>query len=234
MNTDDSVAIPFLAVVLLLMPALGLLSWYRLKSGKVLPQKKKRLQSAMAAQILLLVFALAVASHEGITLFPRNLPSTLECILGGGFVAATLLRLRRAWKHIDKKRKERLHLFLPETSSELRYWVPIAVLAGFGEECAYRGVAFTLLREMKLSAPASVFICVVAFGIGHMTQGRRSALAVALMGLLFHLMVFTTGTLYLAIGVHTLYDLLLGWLVLRLSAKDKFGADRAITASPAS
>jgi membrane protease YdiL (CAAX protease family) len=233
MNTDDSVAIPFLAVVLLLMPALGILSWYRLKT-KPLPPKEKRLSGAVVGQILLLFFAVTVASHEGITLFPRHLPSALEWMLGGSFVAALLLRLYRGWKHIDKGRKKRLHLFLPETSRELWYWVPIAVLAGFGEECAYRGVAFTLLREMTLAAPASVFICVVAFGIGHMTQGWRSALAVALMGLLFHLMVFATGTLYLAIGVHTLYDLLLGWLVLRLSAKDKFEADRAIAVSPAS
>jgi len=209
---------------------MGILSWLRLKSGKTLTPKKKRYLGSILLELELLLFALLVAWHEGIALFPKSFPAAWMWALGAVFVAAKLFRLGFVWRRIDEERKQHARLFLPGTPAELPYWALISVLAGVGEECAYRGVAYVLLFEMTQSLAISLMACVVAFGVSHMTQGWKSALAVAMMALLFHITVFVTGTLYLAIGIHATHNLLLGWLTVKWTARDRKQPNEAAAA----
>jgi membrane protease YdiL (CAAX protease family) len=219
---DDTVAIPFLIVVLLYVPALGVFSWYQLKKGKSVAPKRRAYPATIALLCGILLYSMAAASHEKIVLFPYKFPSSAEWLAGGVFVAVLLLRVRFGWHRIDVERKQRLKAILPENPIEFRYWIAISLLAGLGEECAYRGVSYSLLQSMTGSVAGALAVCVIAFGAAHMTYGWKGAASTALLGLVFHMMVFVTGTLYLAIAAHAVYDLLVGRLVMRLLLRNKF------------
>ena len=89
-------------------------------------------------------------------------------------------------------------------------------IPGIGEECAYRGVAYTLLYWIFDSAVVGLIISIVAFALMHSHQGWYGAVWAGALGWIFQLMVFATGTLYLAIAVHAMYDVLIGVMFLRL------------------
>ncbi len=109
--------------------------------------------------------------------------------------------------------------------------MPIAVLAGVGEECAYRGVAYVLLVDLLGSAWLSLTICTLAFALAHIYQGWKSSLEVGALSLLSQLAVFLTGSLYLSIAVHAAYDTLLGWLVMRFFLDAKLNSAKSETAT---
>ena len=69
-------------------------------------------------------------------------------------------------------------------------------------------------------AAFALVTCVIAFAAAHLYQGWKAAAGIGLLGLLSHLAVFLTGGLYLSIVVHAAYDLLIGWLVMRLLLRD--------------
>jgi membrane protease YdiL (CAAX protease family) len=118
---------------------------------------------------------------------------------------------------MSSEQRARLQLFLPDNNQQFVYWIPISILAGVGEEIAYRGVLFELVRRESGNVLLAIVICIAAFGAAHLAQGWRGALGVALLGFVFHLMVLFSGTLYAAMLFHGAYDLLLAIVILRLS-----------------
>ena len=89
------------------------------------------------------------------------------------------------------------------------------VVAGIGEEFAYRG-ALTGLLTVVLGPSAACIVSAGLFGLGHFSQGWRglvysTGFALALQGV-----VFLSGGLLLAIVVHIVYDFGSVWLDRRL------------------
>src|SRR5262252_9020937 len=109
--------------------------------------------------------------------------------------------------------------------------VPISFLAGIGEEIAFRGVAFGILREISGSTGFAIVICVLAFGFAHMTQGWRGVLGTGVIALVMHGIVYATAGLYLAIAIHVAYDLMLGFIAMRQFMQE--GAQLALQPQPA-
>lgn len=216
--------ISFLIIALIGLPASGVMSWYRLKQGKAPLPKQKRYSATITGLFLLLIFAVVVASREHIVLFPSNLPTAVEWLGGGVFLAVILTRIHFGWRKLKTDRKQALLRILPENRSELWIWAAVSIMAGVAEECVYRGVAYNLLWKLTGSVDAAIAICVLAFGISHMTQGWKAAVWVGLLGLIFHFAVILTGTLYVAIAMHAAYDFFLGLLVIRLLDRDKIEA----------
>ena len=142
----DTVALPFLFVVLLVMPGLGIYSWYYLGKSKPRLPKKRGYRLAISAQVWLFVMTLAAAAAHKITLLPPRHPSARAWILGAVFLCVMLARVRLQWGRVEEPAKKRLRVLLPESLGEFWYWLPVAVLAGVGEECAYRGVAYALFN----------------------------------------------------------------------------------------
>jgi len=223
----DTVGLPFLFTVLVLTPGLGILSWHYLRKNKIFP-KEKRYSLYIAAQVWLLILALAAAAAEKISLFPARLPSSRAWIFGAIFLSVIVAQLRFGWRRMEESAKQRFRLFLPETQKEFWYWVPVSVVAGAGEECAYRGAAYALLVLITRSDWKALVLCVLAFALAHLGQGWKSAAKIGIFGLLSHVAVFLTGSLYLSIAVHIAYDLLVGWLVVRLLTKEGIGAARSV------
>jgi membrane protease YdiL (CAAX protease family) len=135
--------------------------------------------------------------------------------------------MQRGWTKLSAERRQRARVLLPENLTEMRYWVPISLLAGLSEECAFRGMAYIGLREVTGSVTLSMVVCVLAFGIAHMMQGWRGVLGTGVIALLLHGIVYLTQGLYLAIAVHAAYDLVVGAIAVRHFRQDEMAATQA-------
>jgi membrane protease YdiL (CAAX protease family) len=103
-------------------------------------------------------------------------------------------------------------VFMPRWSNEWGLYLATAVTAGIAEETAYRGVGMALLSGSTGSPILSAAVLSVAFGLAHLTQEWKSVGIVIAMALLMHGLVAFTGTLVIAMVVHTVYDVIAGIL----------------------
>ncbi|MBI1740596.1 MAG: CPBP family intramembrane metalloprotease [Acidobacteriales bacterium] len=221
----------FLFLVLVLVPLAGVVGYFRIRSGKPLRPKRKRYIATIAMLLTILVVTLAAAWNEGITLLGSQWGSPLIWLAVAGYMALLSFRLRAAWAKLSDERKEKARRLLPDEPSLMRLWVGVAALAGISEECAYRGLAYQLLREMGLNIALALLVCVVAFAIGHMTQGWRGVLGTFLLALFFHALVFATHSLYLAIAFHAAYNLIVG--VIAMPILSEFAKRQALSQAEA-
>ena len=91
-------------------------------------------------------------------------------------------------------------------------------------ESAYRGVAIASLTWLLGNAWLAVLVSAVAFALAHSTQGWKSAVIVFFLALSMHALVAFTGTLVIAMVVHTVYDLVAGYLLTARRAKSEHEA----------
>lgn len=101
-----------------------------------------------------------------------------------------------------------LHM-LPRTSRERALWFLLSLTAGFCEELLYRGFMPAYLVHIFPGVPFFVAIVIAAalFGLGHIYQKLTGVLGTSIMGLLFGFLYFFTGSLYLSMILHALFDL---------------------------
>jgi membrane protease YdiL (CAAX protease family) len=217
----------FLVLVLILVPAMGVAGYFRIRSGKPLRPKRQRYHSIIMVLVFILLMTLKAAHEEGIELLGRRWGNPLIWLFTAAYLVFLTLRLRRAWAKLSAERLEKARLLLPDDPSLMRLWVGISALAGISEECAYRGLAYRLLVGLGLSPWLAVLVCVVTFAIGHMTQGWRGVLGTFVLALVFHGLVFATRSLYLAIAVHAVYNLVVG--VIAMPILSNFAKTQALT-----
>jgi membrane protease YdiL (CAAX protease family) len=214
----DAIAIPFLLWVLALMPVLGVLSWRRVKSGKSLPPKVRRYRTMIVLQVLLLVLTSLAARQNNFSLFGSAWPPVWTWVAAAAYLIFVASRIRVGWRKLTGEGKQNARLTLPGNPAEMRYWIPISLLAGITEEYAYRGVAYSVLSQITGSPGISLVVCVLAFSVAHMMQGWRGATWAAALAVLFHITVFLTESLYLVIVFHAAYDRVIGILAMRVLA----------------
>jgi membrane protease YdiL (CAAX protease family) len=171
-------------------------------------------------QWLLVFVTLEVAKTNGTALFAGDWPAGWIWVVSLLYLGLIALRLNSAWGRMSTDRKQRARLLLPERPRQMWYWLPVALLAGLSEECAFRGMAYLALREIIGSASISVAICVVAFALAHRIQGWRGVLGTGLIAIVMHGLVFMTQGLYLAIALHAAYDVVIGVIALRHFMRD--------------
>ncbi len=208
------VARSFLFIVLVVVPALGVAGYLRIRSGKPLRPKRERYRVIIVVQFSILLIALWAAHREGIELLGRQWGSPAIWLITAGYAGLIVWRGRHAWARMSADRLEKARRLLPDDPSLMRLWVGIAAIAGISEECAYRGLAYQLLVRKSLNPALAVLVCVVCFAIGHMTQGWRGVLGTFLLALIFHGLVFLTHSLYLAIAFHASFNLIVGAIAM--------------------
>lgn len=216
----DPITLGLLWIALLFMPVTGVMGYFRLKSGKPLASKRRRYISMIIFQVALFEMAWLSAMKEEIDLFPRVFPGWIAWLCGIAFFGYLLLAIQRKFPKMRPERKQRLRLLLPEDASQMKYWAVISLLAGLSEETAYRGVTYSVLTQVTHSAWIAFAICVTAFAIAHAMQGLRGVVGVAILAIVFHVMRVATGSLYLGIVTHAAYDLILGFMVMRLLQRE--------------
>lgn len=102
---------------------------------------------------------------------------------------------------------------IPRTPRERRLFVGLSIVAGLGEEIAYRGFTLTTLQLLGLGPWAAALISSAAFGMLHAYQGPVGILRTALIGLLLAVSVLLTGSLIPAIVSHALIDIVAGLVI---------------------
>jgi membrane protease YdiL (CAAX protease family) len=150
-----------------------------------------------------------------------------------GFVIAWVsVNLLRAYRRRNTKLRDatvtalkRLDFFLP-ASREERIWFAVAsVTAGVCEEVLYRGFLIRYFSDGAWHIPLAVALVVssVAFGLAHGYQGLPGIISTTIGGVLFSIIFFITGSLWLPMALHAFIDL----NVLLLLPRGDLAADAA-------
>jgi membrane protease YdiL (CAAX protease family) len=207
-------ALPFLVITGLVLPVLAWSSHRRQASAETTDEAVASL-GAMALNTIILQAILAGLGWlaiEGmdIAVSWRSHLAPIPVLAAAGLVS---LGLAMAWRESRRPDAEAnvVQRTLRGASPASPAWLTTALVAGVGEEFAYRGV-LTGLLSVTLGAPAGWVTSAVLFGLGHFTQGWRGFLYSAGYALALQGIVFLSGGLALAIVAHVAYDLGAVWL----------------------
>ncbi|MBI3477025.1 MAG: CPBP family intramembrane metalloprotease [Acidobacteria bacterium] len=209
----------FMIWVLILIPGFEIFRYIQTRGKKAPRPYPFRHRRAVVGQVVFLVVTLLAAREERVSLLSGPFPSAIFCVLAVVTLAIMGLRLRHVRANLSPLWLERARLVLPDHPSQIPWWVVISAMAGISEECAYRGLAMRFLTGNNGSFWLALSLCVLAFAVAHAIQGWRGILTTAVMALLMHALVYATKSLYLAIMVHAVYDLMVGLIALPILCK---------------
>ena len=209
----------------------GLIPWAAIRTkrriaARPLPPKKRYFVSVIIQQLIFLAVTLVTAYVLGIEVFRRYRPTVAHLGLSLVMLGAAVAVLRPKWRDQVTRRARRIYLVTPVDRTDHLLWLVISICAGVGEELTYRGVMFWLTVWLTSSIPVAVVFCTVSFAVGHAAQGWRSAAAIGIFALGFHGLVLVTGSLYPAMAVHALYDIIAGF------SYGRFGRDTGYPIEP--
>lgn len=165
------------------------------------------LWAAVVALILVLSPGARLADL-GFTM-PGNLDQVAGAVVGmtGAIVVGTLVlrRLARSGRAIPGQAA--VAELLPRTSAERWHGLVMAVTAGVCEEIVYRGLFIALgVGVLGLSTTAAAALALAVFVAGHLYQGWKGMLVVALLGFWLTNVYLSTGSLLLPILAHVMID----------------------------
>ncbi len=106
-----------------------------------------------------------------------------------------------------------LKQILPRSRMEKAVFALLSVIAGFGEEIAYRGYAITVLALVTGSMPMAVVVSSAAFGVLHTYQGWIGIVRTGLLGVVLAGVFLISDSIWPPIAVHASLDLLAGLVI---------------------
>jgi membrane protease YdiL (CAAX protease family) len=211
-------------VLFVVQPWFGRRSWVRLQRAVAAGTEFDRVR--LYARTMLWQWAGCAVLLAGWWWLERPIGALgLHGALGAGFVVVAVLgglalgaltilawRSRRASAEDKRAARERLgelvH-FLPRDDRDLRAFFALSVTAGVVEELIYRGYVIWLLAQW-MPLWTAVLLSSVAFGLAHSYQGTGGVLRTAGMGLLFAGLFVASGSLWLPMLIHALFDVVQG------------------------
>jgi len=239
METLNLISFIFLVVLFVLAPRGALRSARLLRqmaaNGQALPRTRVALSTMFS---LAVVWTLSVINA---TALGRNLFNTAGMgprEIGLGVVAFVVLLgampIARAIQTPEEERHRLVHTLAPRNGREFALFVAIAVMAGIAEESAYRGVAVWILAPVMGNVGA-MFLAAMAFAVAHAVQGGKHMMLIFAIAALFHALVYFTGTLVIAMVVHTAYDIVAGHEAAKRARQipgDDLGQAPAVNVAP--
>jgi membrane protease YdiL (CAAX protease family) len=186
---------------------------YRRMVGKslALPNRMRHFRTTAIMLVVLTSLSVLAGRAEWIDLYrfdSERLPQGLAA--GAVMYVVAVLAMRPRWRRAVESRKRIVHLFMPDTAQERAWWFVVSTLAGVGEEITWRGVQTALLAYLTGSFVAGSMLSATSFGVAHYMQGWKSAAIIAVFALGFQGVVWLSGSLYVAMLVHVLYDITAG------------------------
>lgn len=170
--------------------------------------------STAVLEAALLFVSLAVIAGWGVAaLTPPRLGVT-DGLIGLAALALGLSTL--AFPRVGRWiRNGRPSAVAARTPGEWAGFAALVAIASVSEEVTYRGATFMILAAVTGSWWLAATLSALAFGGAHLAQGPRAASLVVLYGLRDQIVVGLTGTLYVAIAVHFVHDMVTGAVVAR-------------------
>jgi membrane protease YdiL (CAAX protease family) len=180
------------------------------QANQPLPNRLVHLRRTAATLPMFGILSWLVARSEWMELFPRTWPSGRAIGAGVLMYIIAVAAMRPRWRRAVERGVRVVHLFMPSNASERMWWIAVAVLAGITEEITWRGVQAGLAYRLLGSFWLAALFCAIPFGVGHIIQGWKGAAVISVFALCFHLLVWLSGSLYVAMAVHIAYDITAG------------------------
>jgi len=154
----------------------------------------------------------------GLELNAGFLAGLLICIAVVVLLWQQLLGLRKASS--DKLEKYRGHLgrlefLFPRNGNELARFYVLSLTAGIVEETIWRGFVFWYMAHV-MPLWAAAIVSAVGFGLAHAYQGASNVPKIILVGAVFAALYYITGSLWLPMILHAVFDMLQGRTVYEL------------------
>jgi membrane protease YdiL (CAAX protease family) len=109
--------------------------------------------------------------------------------------------------------KQNVRFLAPEGSTEIALWIAVSVTAGICEETIFRGYLQKQFIAWTGSAPAGILLSAAAFGVGHIYQGAKATIVIAVYGLMFGVLAWRRGSMRPGMITHALHDTVSGLAV---------------------
>lgn len=207
----------FLLVFGVLLPWSAIRSGRRIRSGAALPGRRKHFVTTTIVLLVFLGLSLSVAHFEYVPLgFDGSGVSRRSVVLGIASLAGLVAFMWPRWKRAVERDVPILELFSPRDATERALWTCVSAAAAVSEEVTYRGVLFVLLWRLTGQPLAAALLGALAFGAAHMMQGWKGAAIIIVFGLVFQALAYESGSLYVPIAVHLVYDVIAGLAYGRL------------------
>jgi hypothetical protein len=103
-------------------------------------------------------------------------------------------------------------MMAPHGGLESAVWVALSLSAGFCEEFVFRGYLQRQMIALTRSRAGGIAAAALLFGASHLYQGLRSALVIAVYGLMFGVLARLSRSLLPGMLAHAAQDLLAGLL----------------------
>ncbi|HKN65304.1 MAG TPA: CPBP family intramembrane glutamic endopeptidase [Gemmatimonadaceae bacterium] len=238
--TVDTQSVLFVFLVLVVLPVGAVRSRSTIAKGARRrtrghsrpPRRSDVLTRALIVQLLLFTMSFVVARHERMDLWSWTglRPVNVGIAIGALTLLLVLGALSWQLRTPEERRTLWMRHLLPRTSAQWALWLVLSLAAGVAEETAYRGVLVVLLASVTASFVTAVLLSAAAFALVHYPQGAKSMGWVFAIGLVMQAVVAGTGMLYVAMGVHAVYD-----VTAAIRAAGKFredGEDPFVAISP--
>jgi membrane protease YdiL (CAAX protease family) len=149
-----------------------------------------------------------------------NLKAVLKdaAIAAGFWLIALVVLFATAVALHATKAGQSVRFMLPQSHLEIFLWILTSVTAGICEEIIFRGYFQKQFSAWTGSIPAGVLLSAAVFGSAHVYQSGRSAIIVAVYGLLFGILAEMRKSLRPGMMTHAWHDAFAG-LVGRLIPK---------------
>jgi membrane protease YdiL (CAAX protease family) len=211
------------------------------RAGATIPSRTKIYRNVLIMQALFLLAAMVAARSARIDVFAPGDIRAMTVVAAIALLALAVAVSRLIWRSTPDDLRRRLLISRPHHYGELGWWILVSLAAGVVEEIVYRGVLPSLLESSIArwmgstaivgAAPfggaftaawgIAVAISVVVFVLGHYGQGAPRAMFLAVFSLVCHVLVRTSGSLYLAMAFHTLYDVFAGVFAIRAARESE-------------
>ncbi|MCP4583796.1 MAG: CPBP family intramembrane metalloprotease [candidate division Zixibacteria bacterium] len=104
------------------------------------------------------------------------------------------------YDHIKEKLKS-TQIFLPTSSIQLRFFIPMVIIGGIAEEILFRGYLIGYLSNFT-SLGIALLLSSAIFGFAHLYQGWKSLFKLSIGGLVLGALYIMSGSLLFSIVVH--------------------------------
>ena len=180
----------------------------RVSRGTTFPRLTVYRQT-MIAQALLSALAVWVALDNHLVLFAAWRPTLMAIALGAGALVL-IVGMQRVPPLKSPDTQRRTSEIAPRTGKEQVMYVGMITLAALGEEIMYRGALFGVIAQATGDWWTAALVSAAAFGLAHIYQGWRAVVIVLLIGLTSQAVVLYSGTLYVVMAMHFVYDFMMG------------------------
>lgn len=171
--------------------------------------------SSILSIALIAAFAVWAAFASGFTRDELGLVSAAPPVALAWTGAATVasLAIMAFGRWAGWRETPLLARLIPRSTSERAVFIALSLVAGIGEELAFRGFLLAALVRATGSIVMGIALSSIAFGLLHSYQHGAGVARAALLGALLAVPVVATGSIIPSMAAHALIDLVAGLLL---------------------